>query len=250
MTTPETSPVVLVTGGSQRIGASLCRYFHEEGFAVIIHYNHSKQAAETLCKQLNAKRLHSCEVISADLGNLANIQYLAKQSLSAFGRIDVVINNASTFFPTPLQQITEDHWDNLFTSNLKAPLFLNQSLANELAKHEGCIINITDIHAERPLKNYAVYCAAKAGLTNLTKSLARELAPTVRVNAIAPGAILWPEGEAHIEEQKKIALLARIPLQRTGEPNDIAKTAVFLAKYAPYITGQIINVDGGRSLMD
>lgn len=244
----EEHPVALLTGAARRIGAQVARTLHREGYNVIIHYGTSVEHAEVLVAALNSERQGSAVAMQADLNELSDIQALAKNSLKAWGRMDALINNASSFYPTSVPEATETHWDDLMNSNLKAPFFLAQALADALKQTGGAIINITDVHAERPLKDHPVYCAAKAGNAMLTKSLARELAPEVRVNGIAPGAILWPEQTAALDDIKKQKVLDRVPLGRPGGPDDIAETILFLLTKAPYITGQIIAVDGGQSV--
>lgn len=242
------SPVALLTGAARRIGATTARTLHEAGYRVVIHYRESREDAEALCRELNAHRTDSALALQADLSQLQDIETLAKNTLKQWGRIDALINNASSFYPTPIGEANEDHWNDLMSSNLKAPFFLAQALAKGLRTTRGAIINLADIHADRPLKNHPIYCAAKAGNVMLTKSLARELAPEVRVNGIAPGAILWPEQEAELDDDSKASILDRVPLNRPGDPQDIADTILFLLTKAPYITGQIIAVDGGRSV--
>jgi pteridine reductase len=242
------SKVVLITGGAKRVGAAICRLMHADGASLMIHYRHSAEEARRIQAELNALRTDTVALAQADLLNMANLPMLVHETVERFGRLDVLVNNASSFFPTPVGEITEEHWDDLVGTNLKTPLFLSQAAAPYLRKTEGCIINIVDIHADRPMKNYAVYNAAKGGLVALTRSLARELGPEVRVNGIAPGAILWPEDEAWSDELARQRIINTTLLRRTGEPDDIARTALFLANDAPYITGQIIAVDGGRSV--
>jgi pteridine reductase len=242
------SKVVLITGGAKRVGAAICRLMHADGASLMIHYRHSAEEARRIQAELNALRTDTVALAQADLLNMANLPMLVQETVERFGRLDVLVNNASSFFPTPVGEITEEHWDDLVGTNLKTPLFLSQAAAPYLRKTEGCIINIVDIHADRPMKNYAVYNAAKGGLVALTRSLARELGPEVRVNGIAPGAILWPEDEAWSDELARQRIINTTLLRRTGEPDDIARTALFLANDAPYITGQIIAVDGGRSV--
>ncbi|UZJ42885.1 pteridine reductase [Marinimicrobium sp. C6131] len=242
------APVALLTGAARRIGAVTAKTLHAYGYRVIIHYRGSKEAAESLCDELNALRPDSAVALQADLSQLKDIRRLADMALKRWGRIDALINNASSFYPTPLGEASEDQWNDLMSSNLKAPFFLAQALADALKETEGAIITLADIQADRPLKNHPIYCAAKAGNVMLTKSLARELAPEVRVNGIAPGAILWPEQEAELDDSGKASILDRVPLNRPGDPRDIADTILFLLTRAPYITGQIIAVDGGRSV--
>ena len=214
----------------------------------MVHYRTSTKEARALQAELNLKRADSVALIQADLLNLATLPNLVSDTMKRFGKLDVVINNASSFFPTVVGEINNKAWDDLIGTNLKAPLFLLQAAAAQLKKNHGCIVNIVDIHAERPMKNYVVYSTAKAGLVNLTRSLARELAPEVRVNGVAPGAIIWPEDEAWSDELSRQRIINSTLLKRVGEPQDIAKAVYFLITDAPYITGQIIAVDGGRSI--
>ncbi|MEZ5493306.1 MAG: pteridine reductase [Pseudomonadales bacterium] len=243
-----TAPVALITGAAQRIGAAIAERLHGAGYNIVIHYRHSADNATALVETLNQRRAASAVCLAADLQDTPALQHLAQRAEAHWGRVDALINNASAFYPTPIGSTTETDWDALIASNMKAPFFLAQALAPTLKKHTGCIINIADIYAEKPLAKHTVYCMAKAGNAMLTQSLAVELAPQVRVNGIAPGAILWPESHniSHAATQEKI--LASIPLQRTGDIEDIARTVLFLLRDAPYITGQILRVDGGRSL--
>jgi pteridine reductase len=236
----------LVTGASARIGAEIVRQLHAAGASVGIHYRKSAAAAETLCMQLNELRRDSAAIFTADLAEIPELSDLMEAFVEWAGGIDVLVNNASTFYPSPLGTITEQQWDDLFASNLKAPLFLSQCAMPYLRKSHGTIINMIDIHARRPLRDHAVYGSAKAGLEMLTRSLANELAPEIRVNGIAPGAILWPE--QGMTEAAKKNILRQIPLQRPGEASDIAECVLYLVSGASYVTGQIIAVDGGRSL--
>jgi|TARA_B110000238_G_C16031610_1_gene397789 pteridine reductase len=238
--------VALVTGSAKRIGAQLVRRLHAEGLRVILHYNGSEQAAQTIADELNSIRKDSVTIIQFNLLDLDQLDTFAVKILAIWGRLDILINNASTFYPTPMQDISIDQWHNLIGVNLQAPLFLTKALAPTLAIHKGCIINIVDIHSERPLKGYTIYCIAKAGLAMLTKSLARELAPDVRVNGVSPGAIMWPEVKDY--EPMHQDIIERTALKREGDPTDIADTVWFLINSANYITGQIIAVDGGRTL--
>ena len=235
---------VLITGAARRIGATMAEHLHRSGLDVVIHYNSSAKEARGFVARLNRSRPDSAMAIQADLKDAAGYPALIKAALAFKGRLDALINNASAFYPTPINALTNDDWDTLINTNLKAPLFLAQQAAPALAANTGCIINITDIHADRPLEAHPVYCVAKAGLVMLTKSLARELAP-VRVNAIAPGAITWPR---EMDEAARRAILERVALKKTGKAEDIARTAAFLIRDAGYITGQIIAVDGGRTL--
>ena len=235
--------VVLITGAARRVGAAIAHTFHEANYQVIVHYRHSKADADALITAFNKKRPGSAACIYADLDNPSHYEQLITESESVFGQLDVLINNASTFFKTPVGTITEKDWDNLFNSNLKAPLFLSQAAAPLLKKSQGNIINIIDI--QKPKKNYTVYSCAKAGLLMLTKSLALELAPEIRVNAIAPGHVIWPENKEAFSETEKENILADTLLKKNVSPEDIAKTALFLANQSS-ITAQMISVDGGR----
>ncbi len=240
-----TGKVALITGAAHRVGAEIARHLHRHGMRVMIHYRGSAQDARALCDELLAQRPGSAALIHGDLLDNAALPALIAQTHACWGRLDALVNNASSFYPTAVGGISEMQWDDLLGSNLKAPFFLSQAAAPHLAAQQGCIVNIADIHAERPLKGYPVYSIAKAGLVMLTKSLARELAPAVRVNAVAPGAILWPE---HAEMDTRDHILKRIALKRQGEPQDIASAVRFLIDEAKYITGHVLTVDGGRSL--
>ncbi|MEY4357388.1 MAG: hypothetical protein RL469_714 [Pseudomonadota bacterium] len=244
---PLAGKVALITGAARRVGAAIARRFHAAGADVLVHCNRSLDEAEKLVAQLEARRAGSAAAVSLDLLDTAKLGVLIETAQQRFGRLDILVNNASTFYPTPIGEITEKHWDDLFGSNLKAPLFLSQAAAPALRLARGLIINIVDIHGMRPLRRYPVYGAAKAGLIMLTRSLARELGPQVRVNGIAPGPVMWPEdGIADAALQQKI--VERTLLKRTGSADDIARTALFFAADAPYVTGQILAVDGGRSV--
>jgi len=243
----QNSKVAIITGGARRIGAVIAKTLHKSGYAIVIHYRNSATDAEKLMQELNNQRQNSCQIIQGDLDDSQTYSDIINTAMNNFGRIDALINNASSFYPTPIAEITETQWHDLMASNLKAPLFLSKHAAPELSKHLGCIINIIDIYAQRPLADHPIYCSAKAGLQMLTKSLARDLNGKVRVNGVAPGAILWPENDIGLDTQEQ--LLERIPLNKLGEPNDIAKTVLFLVQDAPYINGEIIAVDGGRSVM-
>lgn len=236
----------LVTGAARRVGAAIARRLHGAGANVVLHYRDSATDADALAAELNASRAKSAATVKAELLAPIAPRALVSAAVDGFGRLDLLVNNASAFFPVPIGSVEASHWEELVGSNLRAPLFISQEAAPQLAKAEGAIVNIVDIHAERPLKGYAVYTIAKAGLAALTRSLAVELAPKVRVNGVAPGAIAWPEdGQFDPEERKRI--LATTPLARIGSPEDIAQAVHFLAS-APYVTGQILAVDGGRSL--
>ncbi|MCR8922322.1 pteridine reductase [Dasania sp. GY-MA-18] len=244
-----TQPVAIITGGAQRIGAEICNSLHRHGYNVVIHYRHSQSKAEALCAQLNQQRSNSAIALAADLADVSALQQLIRQAQQQWGRLDALVNNASSFYPTPVAQCDENQWHDLFNSNVKGAFFLSQAAAPYLQKHKGCIVNIVDIHAQKPLKEHSLYCMAKAALAMMTQSLAKEL-PPVRVNGVAPGAILWPEqqGKSVLSDEDKQQITQKIPLGHSGSPQDIAKTVLFLIKDAPYITGQIISVDGGRSL--
>jgi pteridine reductase len=238
--------VVLITGGARRVGAEIARTLHAAGANILIHYRSSAAAAIALADQFNRVRPHSAAIHAAQLSTAEAPDGLVAATLREFGRLDILINNASSFYPTPVGSITVSQWDDLMGSNLRAPLFLSQAAAPSLAERQGLIINMVDIHALRPLKAHPVYSVAKAGLAMLTRSLARELGPQIRVNGIAPGPVLWPEGE--MDDELKREIVGKTALKRHGTPQDIARTALFLARDAPFITGQIIAVDGGRSI--
>jgi len=236
----------LITGASRRIGAVIARTLHSAGMNITLHYRGSKDEAEAMAEAFNTTRENSCIALRLDLHDTTSLPQLIEQSQQHWGRLDCLVNNASSFYPTHVGKMTEQHWDDLMGSNLKAPLFLSQAAAPYLKQTQGNIINIVDIHAQQPMKNHTIYCAAKAGLAMMTKSLAKELGPDIRVNGVAPGAIMWPENELDAETQDEI--LGRTALKRSGMPEDIAATVLFLTKDAHYITGQIIPVDGGRSI--
>jgi len=238
--------VILVTGAARRIGAAIVTCLHENGARVAIHYRSSADDAESLANTLNSARADSAAVFQADLLKIEAVDSLVEAVVEWGGRLDGLVNNASSFYPTPVGSITETYWDELIGSNLKAPLFLSQASADHLRSSNGAIINIVDIHAEKPLRDHAVYGSAKAGLAMLTRSLAKDLAPNVRVNGVSPGAILWPETGMTQSVQKSI--LEQIPLARAGGPQDIAGCVLYLLRDATYVTGQIISVDGGRSI--
>ena len=237
--------VVLITGAARRIGAVTARLFHKAGYLVVIHYNRSAAAADKLCEQLNAKRDNSCLLVQTDLNNMGGLDSII-QLIESLGRLDVLINNASSFYPTPLHDCDDEQWNDLINSNLKGPFFLSQKLAPMLVKAQGAIVNISDMHARQALSNHPIYTIAKAGNIAMTKSLALDLAPDVRVNSVAPGAILWPEHEED-DVDKQDSVLSKVPMGRLGTESDIAQTAFFLAVNATYMTGQTIAVDGGSS---
>ncbi len=236
----------LITGAAHRIGAAIARMLHAQGMDLLIHYRNSAGNAERLRNELEIDRADSVLLVQADLHAPESYPKLIESALTFRGRLDLLVNNASSFYPTPLEEVSIEQWDDLIGSNLKAPFFLSQAAAPALRQHQGAIVNLIDIHAERPLKGYPIYSVAKAGNAMLVKSLARELGPDIRVNGIAPGAILWPEQGLSEKEQETI--LERTALKRPGTPEDIARTLLFLLRDAPYITGQIIAVDGGRTL--
>lgn len=235
----------LVTGAARRIGAALAQRLHQEGMNLVLHYRSSEQEAQALCKKLNAVRPDSAMLAQADLANTRGLDSLIKTALQ-WGSLDLLVNNASLFYATPMGQVNEAHWHELMDTNLKAPLFLSQAAAPHLKKSAGAIINMLDIHARRPLRGHSVYSTSKAGLAMLTRSLARELAPEVRVNGVAPGPILWPE--QGLDETARQSILDSTALKRAGSPEDVAGLIVYLVSEADYVTGQIIAVDGGRSI--
>ena len=242
-----TGKTVLITGGARRVGAAIARELHAAGANLAIHYRKSGAEAQALADQLNAARPGSAATVQADLMDIGRLPALVEFAVRSFGALDVLVNNASTFYATKIGEITPAAFDDLFGTNLRAPLFLSQAAAPELRKARGLIINIVDIHALRPLRHYTTYCAAKAALHMLTRSLAKELGPEVRVNGISPGPVLWPEGGAG-DPAVRDKVIQRTILQRMGSPTDIARTALFFAADAPFITGQILAVDGGRSV--
>jgi len=240
--------VVLITGGAKRVGAAITRELHRQGANILLHYHTSAKEALALQTELNQVRAGSVVVAQANLLDLAALAPLVDVALQHFGRLDALVNNASSYYPTQLGQIDATQWEELMGSNLKAPLFLSQAAADALRASQGCIVNITDMHIERPKKHYIVYSAAKAGLVSLTKSLAQELAPDVRVNAVAPGPVLWPDDNQEFDEGYRQQVVNQTLLKRTGEPADIAKAVKFLIDDAPFITGHVLAVDGGRNL--
>lgn len=237
---------VLITGAAKRIGAACAKLLHAEGCNVALHYRASVNEVLLLADGLNRQRSQSAMTVQANLSVLSELSELVEKVDDAWGGIDVLVNNASSFYPTPMNTVSEFQWDEILGSNLKAPFFLTKMLADGLISRKGAVVNIVDIHAERGLEGYSVYSIAKAGLVGMTRILAKELAPEVRVNAIAPGAILWPNDD--FKEEDKEDILQKIALRRTGSPDDIAKAVLFLIKDADYMTGQILTVDGGRML--
>ena len=240
--------VVLITGGAKRVGAAICRSLHAEGYTMMIHYKSSFHEAQALQAELNLHRADSAAIVHGDLLDIENIPKLVSATVSQFGRLDVLINNASTYYASELGDIDESKWHDLMGSNLKAPLFLSQAATTELRKNHGCIVNITDMHVERPKKGYIIYSVAKAGLVTLTKSLAHELSPEVRVNAVAPGPVQWPESNPQFDEVYRQRVINQTLLKRVGEAEDVAKAVKFLIADAPFITGHVLAVDGGRSI--
>lgn len=240
-----TDKVALITGSAQRIGAVIARTLHATGMRLVLHYRSSRNEAQALQRELNAARPDSVVLVQADLLATGALPALVQEAAGTWDRLDVLINNASSFYATPMGSVNESQWDDLMGSNLKAPFFLTQAAAAHLRRHRGCIVNLADIHAERPLRHFPVYSMAKAGLVMMTRALAGELGPEVRVNAVAPGAILWPE---ELDEVTKQRIVSRTFLKRRGEPEDIASAVLYLVRDAGYVTGQVLTVDGGRSL--
>ncbi len=239
-------PVALVTGAAKRIGASIARALHAAGYDLALHYRHSRAEMDALCAELESARAGSTCPIQADLADVARIQGVVETCISRYGRLDALVNNASAFYPTPVGAVTAAQWNEIFASNAQAPFFLAQATAPHLQASLGAIVNIVDIYAERPLAGHAVYSMAKAALSMMTLALAQELGPHVRVNAVAPGAVLWPDAGKDYADREE--LVARTPLRRTGAPEDVAAAVLFLLRDAKFTTGQIIKVDGGRSL--
>ncbi|GAB2683625.1 pteridine reductase [Aliiglaciecola aliphaticivorans] len=237
--------VVFITGSAKRLGAYSAKFLHNLGYRIVLHCHHSIEQVKDLSTQLNEKRADSAKWVQGDLCNLKELNRVAQSAIDAFGRIDVLINNASAFYPTPLNNFNSTDWQALMGSNAQAPLFLIQKLQKQLIQNQGVVINMVDIHAQRPLSGHTIYCMAKAALVTLTQSLAQELAPQVRVNGVAPGAILWPD--TALPENEKSAILSQIPLRRLGSEKDISEAIAFLIS-ASYVTGQILAVDGGRSI--
>ena len=240
--------VVLVTGGAKRVGAAICRRLHAAGASIALHYRSSAQEALALQAELQARRPDSVLSVQADLLDLDAIPRLVTDTVRQFGRLDALVNNASSFFATRLGEIDERRWNDLMGTNLKAPLLLAQAAADELHRNCGAIVNIVDIHAERPMRGHLLYSVAKAGLAALTRALAQEMAPQVRVNGVAPGVIMWPEESEWRDDEQRRKIIAQTLLKREGEPEDVARTVQFLLNDAPYVTGQILAVDGGRSI--
>ncbi|MCK9539475.1 pteridine reductase [Dokdonella sp.] len=246
MNQADSRAVVLVTGAARRVGARIARHLHAAGYDLALHCRHSRRELDALIGELDAQRPGSALALQADLADLSSLPGLVAACLARFGRLDGLVNNASAFYPTPLGTIASAQWDDLFAANARAPLFLAQAAAAALTAARGAIVNLVDIYAEHPLPGHGVYCMSKAALAMATQVLAQELAPAVRVNGVAPGAVLWPEaGKDYADRQ---ALIARTPLARSGTPEDVAGAVLWLLRDAPFVTGQIIRVDGGRSL--
>ena len=242
------APVALITGAAHRLGAHTARHLHGRGWNIVIHYRSRQDQAEALKSELNALRDHSAVILQADLSEPDSIAPLAEQAIAAWGRLSGLVNNASVFYPNPTEKARNQDWDAVMDTNLRAPFFLGQACLPALRESGGAIVNLIDIYSQRPLADHPLYCASKAGLASLTLSWAKDLAPEVRVNGVSPGAILWPEGDAEIDPQHRQSILAKTPLAKTGQPDDIAGAIAFLLCDAPFITGQILSVDGGRSL--
>lgn len=239
-------PVALITGAAKRVGAQIARSLHGAGYDLALHYRHSRGEMDALCAELNMARNGSAQAIQAELADVEVMPRIVEACITRFGRLDALVNNASAFYATPVGSVTPTQWEELFASNARAPFFLAQAAAPHLQAARGAIVNMADIYAERPLPGHAVYCMAKAALVMMTLALAKELGPEVRVNAIAPGAVLWPESGKAYADQKE--LVARTPLKRAGSPEDVAAAVLFLLRDAKFTTGQILKVDGGRAL--
>ena len=239
--------IAIVTGGAKRIGASISRRLHKANIDLIIHYKTSEKEAISLRDELNKQRKNSASLIKADLLDPKSYSKIINETIKIYGQLNFLINNASTYYPTNINQIDQLNWDNLIGSNLKAPLFLCKEAAPFLKKNNGSIINITDAHITKPKENYIIYSIAKAGLTNLTKSLAQELGPEIRVNAVAPGPVLWPENSNEFNNSYRKKVISQTMLKKVGEPDDVAKAVEFLLLNSNFITSHILNVDGGRS---
>ncbi|MEM8593633.1 MAG: pteridine reductase [Pseudomonadota bacterium] len=247
MNSNTTHPVIIITGAAKRIGAHCAYFFHERGYNIVLHYRSSEQEANAICDELNRSRSASCVLIQGDFTSPSfDYSEFIRSAHKRWGRLDVLFNNASSFYPTPLSEINEDNWQELMSSNLKAPLFLSKYAMPHLNEHTGCIVNLIDINTHKLPADHSIYLAAKAGLENLTYSMAKDYAPRIRVNGIAPGNILWPE---QAQDDIDTSVLKHIPLERQGTPEDIARTALFLIEQADYITGNIISVDGGKRLV-
>lgn len=244
----DNAPVALVTGSAHRLGARTAQALHGRGWNLIIHYRSREDQAHTLAAALNQLRPGSAAALQADLSAMNEVRKLGEQSVGQWGRLDGLVNNASVFYPNPMEEASVEDWDTVLHTNLRAPFFLLQTCLPALRENRGCVINLIDIYSDKPLADHPLYIASKAGLAALTRSWAKDLAPAIRVNGVSPGAILWPEGEAAVDPHHQQAILGNTPLARTGTPDDIARTVAFLMCDAPFITGQILPVDGGRSL--
>jgi len=240
--------VALITGAGRRIGAEIAHTLHAAGINVVLHYNHSAAEAKRLCTILNEQRPHSAVLTQCDLLKMDQLELLVKEAAHAWGHLDILINNAAKFYKTPIYRATEANWDDLINCNLKAPFFLAQLASHYINPQHGCIINITDIHGERPMQDYPIYCISKAALTMMTKALAKELGPHIRVNAVSPGTVMWPEGDNMLTEKQREIIINKTSLHRHGTAKDVARAVLFLVKDADFVTGQVITVDGGRSL--
>lgn len=245
---PETAPVALITGSAHRLGACTARLLHQRGWRVLIHHRSRPGQAGAFADELNRMRPDSARVLQADLTDPGAVENLAQQAISAWDRLDALINNASVFYPTPTEEASLGDWDTLMHSNLRGPFLLGKACLSELRERQGSITNLIDIYSERPLADHPLYCASKAGLAALTRSWAKDLAPEIRVNGVSPGAILWPENGAELDPDHQQAILDKTPMHRTGNPDDIAGAIIYLICDAPFVTGQILSVDGGRSL--
>lgn len=240
--------VALITGAARRVGAEIARTLHAAGMNVALHYHHSQAEAEQLCQHFNQQRAGSAVLLQADLTQTSLLDELVKKTVHTFGHLDVLVNNASRFYKTDIGSVTDAIWQDLFDSNLKAPFFLAQAAAPYLQETRGVIVNIADVHAARPMRDYPVYCMTKAGLVMMTQALAKELAPFVRVNAVSPGTVVPPEGANTLSEELRNKIINKTALQRYGTAEDVAKAVLFLVRDADFVTGEVITVDGGRSL--
>jgi len=239
-------PVALITGAARRIGAAIARRLHDAGYDLALHYRHSRDELDALIAQLEQARAASTLALQAELGDVSGLAALISAAVNQFGRLDALVNNASAFYPTPVGTTTPAQWEELFGANVRAPYFLAQAAAPRLAEHGGAIVNIVDIYAEWPLPQHSVYSMSKAALAMMTKALARELGPAVRVNGVAPGAVLWPDSGKSSADRE--AMIERTPLKRTGSPEDVAGAVLWLLRDAPFVTGEIVRIDGGRHL--
>ncbi|MBW4934340.1 pteridine reductase [Marinobacter sp. F4206] len=244
----DTAPVALITGAAHRLGARTAQALHDRGWNTVIHYRSRREQAETLAASLNRIRPESATALQADLSDLDQVRSLGEVSAAQWGRLDGLVNNASVFYPNATPEARPEDWDAILHTNLRAPFFLLQSCLPALREQGGSVVNMIDIYSEKPLTDHPLYCASKAGLAALTRSWAKDLAPAIRVNGVSPGAILWPEGDASVDDSHQQTILNKTPMARTGQPDDIARTIAFLMCDAPFVTGQILPVDGGRSL--